>query len=177
MTSISATSSSAYSPLDLLKNELTKEVSAGTISSSDESALSSALDDIDSALKSQGSGSSSSTPPSPDEMQSKIDDLIQNEVSSGKLTSDQASELKNVFANTFSGGAGAPPPDASSDSSTTSSTDSSSSSSSSSTSTADLMKELIAILQNATSQSTSYSSSGSTSSSSSSSSLLVDYTT
>jgi len=175
MTSISATSTSAYSPLDLLKSELSKEVSAGKISSTDQSALSSALDDIDSALKSQGSSSSSSTPPSPDAMQSKIDDLIQNEVSSGKLTSDQASELKNVFANTFSSGAGAPPPDASSDSS--SSTDSTSSSSSSSTSTADLMKELIALLQNATSQSTSYSSSGSTSSSSSSSSLLVDYKT
>ena len=76
MTSISATSTSAYSPLDLLKSELSKEVSAGTISSSDQSALSSALDDIDSALKSQGSSSSSSTPPSPDEMQSKIDNLI-----------------------------------------------------------------------------------------------------
>ncbi|MGV7213605.1 hypothetical protein [Bradyrhizobium sp. UFLA05-112] len=175
MTSIAATSTSSYSPLDLLKSELTKEVSAGTISSSDESALSSALDDIDSALKSDGSSSSSSTPPSPDEMQSKIDNLIQNEVSSGKLTSDQADELKNVFANTFSNGAGAPPPppDASSDSSSTSSTDSISSS----TSSADLMKELIALLQNATSQSTSYSSSGNVSSSSASSSLLVDYKT
>jgi hypothetical protein len=180
MTSISATSTSSYSPLDRLKSELTKEVSAGTISSSDETALSSALDDIDSALKSGESSSSSSSPPSPDEMQSKIDDLIQSEVSSGKLTSDQASELKNVFANTFSGASGAggppPPPDDSSDSSSTASTDSTSSSSSSSASAEDLMKELIAMLQSATSQSTSYSSSGN-SNSSSSSALLVDYKT
>ena len=181
MTSISATSTSSYSPLDRLKSELAKEVSAGTISSSDETALSSALDDIDSALKSGKSSSSSSSPPSPDEMQSKIDDLIQSEVSSGKLTSDQASELKNVFANTFSGGASVaggppPPPDDSSDSSSTASTDSTSSSSSSSASAEDLMKELIAMLQSATSQSTSYGSSGN-SNSSSASALLVDYKT
>ena len=78
MTSISATTANSYSPLDRLKSELTKEVSAGTISSSDESALSSALDDIDSAMKSGASSASSSTPPSADEMQSKIDDIIQN---------------------------------------------------------------------------------------------------
>ncbi len=36
MTSISATTTNSYSPLDRLKSELTKEVSAGTISSSDE---------------------------------------------------------------------------------------------------------------------------------------------
>ncbi|MGY8705536.1 hypothetical protein RAD16_07285 [Bradyrhizobium sp. 18BD] len=180
MTSISATSTSSYSPLDRLKSELTKEVSAGTFSSSDETALSSALDDIDSALKSGASSSSSSSPPSPDEMQSKIDDVIQSEVSSGKLTSDQASELKNVFANTFSGISGAggppPPPNDSSDSSSTGSTDSTSSSSSSSASAEDLMKELIAMLQSATSQSTSYGSSGN-SNASSASALLVDYKT
>lgn len=185
MTSISATTTNSYSPLDRLKTELTKEVSAGTISSSDQSALSSALDDIDSAMKSGASSTSSSSPPSPDQMQSKIDDLIQNEVSSGKLTSDQASELKNVFANTFSGsanGAGGPPPppdggDSSSTSSTDSTSSSNSSSSSSSTTTAELMKELISLLQNATSQSTSYSSSGNSTSSNASSALLVDYTT
>ena len=47
-----------------------------------------------------------SAPPSPDEMKSKINDLIAGEVSSGKLTSAQGDELKNVFANTFKGGPG-----------------------------------------------------------------------
>src|SRR5260363_43678 len=145
MTSISASSMSGYSPLDLLKQELAKEVSAGKVSATDQTALSSALDDIDSALQSGSSSSSSttssSTPPSPKEMQSKIDDLIQSEVDSGKLTADQASELKNVFANAFSGGpggAGGPPPADDSSSDTTSSTSSSSSSSSSSSTSSDL---------------------------------------
>jgi hypothetical protein len=133
MTSISATSTTGYSPLDLLKQELAKEVSSGTVTSTDETALSSALDDIDSALKSQIGSSSTGTPPSPDQMQSKINSLIDNEVSSGKLTADQAKELKAVFANTFAGGPGgaASASSASSDASssdTTSSTDSSSSS-------------------------------------------------
>ncbi|WP_315780798.1 MULTISPECIES: hypothetical protein [unclassified Bradyrhizobium] len=182
MTSISASSMSGFSPLDLLKQELTKEVSAGKVSSTDQTALSSALDDIDSALKSGGNSSSSSstssTPPSPKEMQSKIDDLIQSEVDSGKLTSDQATELKNVFANAFSGGgAGGPPPapsdDASSD--TTSST-SSSSSSSSSSQVEELLKKLLDALQSSNSSKTSsYSASGTSSSSSSSKSLVVDF--
>jgi hypothetical protein len=185
---ISATSTSAYSPLDLLKKELAKEVSSGSISSADQTALTSALTDIDSALKggasSSSSSSSSSTPPSPDQMKSKIDDLIQSEVSSGKLTSDQATELKNVFANAFSGGpGGAGGPPSSSDSSTStsgsSSTDSSSSSSSSTSDVQDLLKKLLEALQSSNSQSTSsYSSGGTTSSSTTASkSLVLDYTT
>lgn len=189
MTSISASSMSGFSPLDLLKQELTKEVSAGKVSSTDQTALSSALDDIDSALKS-GSGSSSSsstssTPPSPKEMQSKIDDLIQSEVDSGKLTSDQASELKNVFANAFSGGPGGaggaggpppgPPPSDDSSSDTTSST-SSSSSSSSSSQVEELLKKLLEALQSSNSSTTSsYGASGTSSSSSTSKSLVVDF--
>jgi len=39
-------------------------------------------------------------------MKSKIDDLIAGEVQNGKLTSDQAEELKNVFAKVFSHGGG-----------------------------------------------------------------------
>jgi hypothetical protein len=111
----SAISSSAFaqytSPLTRLQNELASEVSAGTISTGDQSALSSALNDIDSALKSQASSGTA-----PGDVKSKIDDLIAGEVENGKLTSDQAAELKNVFASTFqnapqgAGGAGGPPP-------------------------------------------------------------------
>lgn len=98
-----------FSPLSRLKTELASEVSAGTISSADQSALSSALDDIDASMKA-GRSTSGSQPPSSDEMQAKIDSLIDDQVSSGKLTSDQAEELKEVFANTFAEGAGGPPP-------------------------------------------------------------------
>ncbi|MHC2323812.1 hypothetical protein ACVI3S_001832 [Bradyrhizobium diazoefficiens] len=121
MTSISAASAGTYqSPLQRLQQELQSEVSAGTISSSDQSALSTALTDIDTALQqSRSSDQSSGTRPSKDDMKSKIDDLISNEVSNGTLTSDQAEELKGVFQSAFAsgpggaggaGGAGGPPP-------------------------------------------------------------------
>jgi len=95
------------SPLARLQSELASEVSAGTISSVDQSALSSALTDIDSAMKS-GAASSRGAPPSPDAMKAKIDGLIDGGVKDGKLTSAQADELKNVFAQAFSGGPGGP---------------------------------------------------------------------
>ena len=183
MTISSATSTSGTSPLDLLKQELAKEVSAGTVSSTDQTALSSALDDIDSALKggaSSRSSASSSTSASPQNMKSKIDDLIQNQVSSGKLTSAQATELKSVFSNTFSGqpqGAGGPPPSASE---STSSDDSSSTDSSSSTTTdtSQLLQQLLEALQKSASQSTSsYGANGGTSSAAISTSLVLNYTT
>lgn len=106
MTSISsATSAQSYSPLQRLQDELAAEVSSGTVSSGDQSALSSALTDIDNAMKS-GASSSGGTPPSPDAMKSKIDSLIAGEVKDGKLTQAQADELKNVFAQAFAGGPG-----------------------------------------------------------------------
>lgn len=114
MTSISSTSFSPRqftSPRDLLQNELQAEVASGAVKSSDVDALSSALDDIDSTLKSAGqaSRSSGSSPPSPSDMNSKIQDLISAQVDAGKLTSDQADELTNVFANALQqGGPGGP---------------------------------------------------------------------
>ena len=95
MTSISAASAQTYqSPLQKLQDELLSEVKSGAIKSSDQDALASALTDIDSAMQaSRASDQASGTRPSPDGLKSKIDDLIAGEVSSGKLTSDQATEL------------------------------------------------------------------------------------
>ncbi len=117
MTSISALSTNTYqSPLQKLQAELQSEVSSGAISSSDQSALSSALTDIDSALQSSLTSGSKG---SPGDLKSKIDNLISSEVSGGKLTSDQATELKGVFKAAFAngpggaggpGGPGGPPP-------------------------------------------------------------------
>ncbi len=103
MTSISSAIAQQFSPLSRLQDELASEISAGTISSDDQSALNSALTDIDSAMKS-GRASSDGAPPSPDAMKAKIDGLIDGEVKDGRLTSAQAAELKNVFAQAFSGG-------------------------------------------------------------------------
>ena len=112
MTSISTVTTNQFvfqSPRDRLQNELTTEIAAGTIAATDLDPLSAALDSIDQTLKSQRTSdrAAGTAPPSPDEMKAKIDDLIAAQVSSGKLTSEQADELKNVFANTFSSGPGA----------------------------------------------------------------------
>jgi hypothetical protein len=182
MTSISAASASLYqSPLQRLQEELQSEVSSGAIGSSDQDALAAALKDIDSALQNgQTSDQTSGTQSSPGDLKSKIDDLIKSEVASGKLTSDQATELQGVFKAAFAngpGGAGGapggpppgPPP----------ADDSSSTDSSSSTSASDLLQQLLQSLQQSlsASSSTTYSSTGSTnaSGSSTSSALLINY--
>lgn len=189
MTSISAASASNHqSPLQKLQQELQSEVSDGTISSSDQSALTTALQDIDTALQqSRSSDQSGGTRPSKDGLKSKIDDLISTEVSNGTLTSDQADELKGVFQSAFSkgpggpGGAGGPPPgpppsdDGSSDSA--SSTGQTASSSSTDSGTAKILEQFLQALQQSQSSSSSYGANGTTSSSSSSdfSALLIDY--
>jgi hypothetical protein len=149
----------------LLQNELLSEVSSGTVSSSDETALSSALDDIDSSLKADAS--SNSGPPSPADMKSKIDDLISAEVKNGKLTSDQADELKNLFAKAMPHGPGGPGgpggpsgPEGSADASSGDQTrDTKSASSDSSTST--LLQDFLKLIQDAQ-NTTGYSASGDT---------------
>ena len=110
MTSIAAASSNNYlTPLQQLQAELQSEVNSGAISSSDQSALSSALTNINSSLQ----GGSASAPASgtnlpPGDLKSKIDNLIAGEVSSGKLTSDQATELQGIFTAAFANGGSAP---------------------------------------------------------------------
>jgi hypothetical protein len=181
MTSISAASINTYqSPLQKLQDELLSEVNSGAISSSDKDALSAALTDIDSAMQaSRASGQSGGTRPSPDELKSKIDDLIAGEVSSGKLTSDQATELQGIFKAAFAsgpGGAGGPPPGGPPPAEGASSSDDSSSST---TSLDDILKQFLESLQEslAASSSTTYGENGSssTSSSGSLSALLIDY--
>jgi hypothetical protein len=200
MTSISSVGFQHQSPLTKLQNELTSEVSSGSISSSDQSALNSALSDINNALQSDAS----SSPPSPSDMKSKIDGLIAQEVQNGKLTSDQATELQNVFSNAFKGGPGGaggpggpggPPPggpggpggasdsqsagsdsDSSSSSGTgsTSSTDSSSSNDSSSSSSAiNLLQDFLKLLRDSTTMTANYGANGQTTSVSSAS--IVNY--
>lgn len=186
--SISSVSSNTtyQSPLQKLEAELQTEVSNGTISSSDQSALTSALKDIDSAIKSSQSSDSSGTKLSPSDMQSKIDDLIQNEVSSGKLTSAQATELKGVFQSTFAQGAGGTGSSSSTlDASSITSSSTSSSTATSSTDTSsisELLQQFLQALQSSlsSSSSTSYNASGTSTTSDNTSQLqaiLIDYKT
>jgi hypothetical protein len=180
------------SPLQKLQDELLSEVNSGAISSSDKDALSAALTDIDSAMQaSRASDQASGTRPSPDELKSKIDDLIAGEVSSGKLTSDQATELQGIFKAAFAngpggaggpggpGGAGGPPPGGPGGPPPTDGASSSDDSSSSTTSIDDILKQFLESLQESlsASSSTTYGVNGSssTSSSASFSALLIDY--
>lgn len=178
MTSISAASAGQYqSPLQKLQQELQSQVSDGTISSSDQSALTTALQDIDTALQQgQSSDQSGGTRPSRDGLKSKIDDLIAGEVSNGTLTSSQADELKGVFQSAFGKGAGGPPP---SDGSSTdpSSTDSTSSSSSTDSSVAKILEQFLQALQQSQSSSNAYGANGTTRATSGTdiSALLIDY--
>jgi len=109
ISTVGANSHSRPSPLALLQTELSSEVSADTISASDQSALSTALDSIDASLKSEhGAGQSSGARPSHDDIKSKITDLINAQVQNGTLTGDQATELQKVFQNAFANGPGGP---------------------------------------------------------------------
>lgn len=113
MTSAISGSSAAYqrpSPLDLLKKTLETQVSSGTVASGDATALSSALDSIDASI---GASRGSRDAKESGDPKSKIDALIDAQVSAGSLTSDQAEELRGVFSAAFGAppqGAGGPPP-------------------------------------------------------------------
>lgn len=89
----------AFSPKAYLQSQLTSQISSGQIKASDKEALTSALDDIGKALESS-KGSTSS----PGDIGSKIDELISSQEKTGKLTSDQASELRELFSDAFANG-------------------------------------------------------------------------
>jgi hypothetical protein len=181
MTSISASSSTTLTPLQKLQQELQAELTSGKVTSGDADALSSALAEIDKSLQSDASSRSGGTQSRPGDIKSKIDDLIDAQVASGTLTTDQATELQGVFKAAFAGGPGGtggpppgPPPSDSASTDATSSTDST-------TDTDTALQKLLAALQEslATSSASSYSATGSSASSSSKSSsaaLLVNYT-
>ncbi|MEP9358476.1 hypothetical protein [Sphingomonas sp. KR3-1] len=92
MTSISSTVP-RFDPRAQMDARISAAASAGTISSDDQTALSSALDTIDSSL-----GSDRASGGKPGDMKTKIDGMIDKQVESGALTDDQAAELKSFFA-------------------------------------------------------------------------------
>ncbi|MET0307594.1 MAG: hypothetical protein ABW023_02705 [Sphingomonas sp.] len=88
------TSNMMQSPRARMDSRISAAASAGSISATDQTALSSALDTIDSGLSADRSGGAK---PAGD-MGSRIDGLIQKQVDSGSLTAAQASELQSFFA-------------------------------------------------------------------------------
>jgi hypothetical protein len=87
---------------------LQAEVNSGAIAPSDQSALSSALNNISSSLQAGQANASTTADASPGDLESKINTLIAGQVSSGNLTSDQAAELQGVFKAAFADGGGVP---------------------------------------------------------------------
>jgi hypothetical protein len=106
MASISAVQGQRPSPRDRMQDELLSQIKAGTIAASDQGALTQALDDIDSSLKS--SSTQGGERPDPKAMKAKIDQLISSEVDKGTITQDQAKELTSLFAKGPGGGHGGP---------------------------------------------------------------------
>lgn len=159
------------SPRDMMQDRLTDAIASGSISASDKEALTSALDDIDQSLST--GATTGSGRPDPKAMKAKIDSLIDEEVKSGKLTGDQASELKQLFAKGPEGGRGGPggpggpPPDEE-----TASADDGAGTDK----TTKLLQDFLKLLQEKQSSAASYGSSGSQDLQSVLKSLLVDRT-
>lgn len=178
MTSITSTQThhAMTSPRERLQKELESEISSGTIQAGDGTALASALDQIDQALQASRptGGSAQSAPPKPEEMQAKIDDLIDGQVDDGSLTSDQADALKQLFANAAPKGGpvgpgGPPPPDGEADTASASSSDSSK------TDIAKLLEDFLKQLQDKKTETTGYGTTGTTTASSAAA-LVLDTT-
>jgi hypothetical protein len=86
------------SPETRMSDTISSALSAGTLSSTDATALTGALTSIDASLSADRSSGTSQATLDPASMKDRIDGLIADQVSSGSLTSDQATELKNLFA-------------------------------------------------------------------------------
>ena len=104
MTGLSSVNSPS-SPRAMMDARIASAVSAGTISSDDQKALGTALDSIDSSLSSDATARKSGA-----SIRDRIDLLIDAQVDGGTLTSDQAYELKDFFAQGPGGPDGPPPP-------------------------------------------------------------------
>jgi|GEM_PF-571344 len=127
MSSLSISSNAHHhSPRADMDQRIASAVSSGSVSTEDANAFSTALDSIDATLSDSASTSSSRL--SPSDMKSRMDSLIEEQVSNGTLTEDQASELQALFAQGPGGASGKGASDgSSSDGSDTSSSDSSTS--------------------------------------------------
>jgi hypothetical protein len=112
MVSISSLAQSRLNPRDILQQQLTSSIETGKVKASDKAALSASLDTIDQTLRQNGppqrpEGLSRVESPGangPKNAKSRIDALVQQQVSSGALTAEQGAELKQVFADAFAQG-------------------------------------------------------------------------
>ena len=90
------TSISSNSAADRMQYALQAAVQTNTVKASDLSALSTALNNIDSSLQSTAA-SASSTNLDPGSIKDQVTSLINGQVSNGTLTPDQGTELQQAF--------------------------------------------------------------------------------
>lgn len=89
-------------------DRIAAQTASGAISGTDRTALDTAVDSIDAALKgSDGPGAAPSARLEPADLKARIDDLIGQQVQGGRLTSDQAETLKSVLGGEAGGSSGA----------------------------------------------------------------------
>ncbi|MEA3541147.1 MAG: hypothetical protein U9R77_03380 [Pseudomonadota bacterium] len=90
------------SPRAMMDRRIDAAVEAGSVSEVDSAAMETALDSIDSGLSASAGSETGRLDPSA--MQDRIDSLIEDQLSAGTLTQEQAAQLQGFFAQ----GPGAP---------------------------------------------------------------------
>ncbi|KQP31057.1 hypothetical protein ASF49_10760 [Methylobacterium sp. Leaf104] len=187
MSSISASQAPVFpSPQMRAHDRIAAQTASGSISSTDQTALDTAVDTIDAALKSSdGAGAAGQARLAPEDMKTRIDDLIGQQVQSGSLTSEQARTLKSVLGGESGGSSvagvggrsgghhhGGPPPvddDQASAGAQTDATDASAQS------TNDLLTTFVKQLQSRQDQTSPYGSGGARTNTASASALLMNF--
>jgi hypothetical protein len=173
---------------DQMASTISSEVSAGSLSSTDATALTSALTAIDSGLSAESTGttaaSGSAAKRDPASMKDRIDGLIADQVSAGTLTDDQAGELKSLFASggrstsaSRTGGtaeAGGPPPGPPPDGADADSDDGTTQASATGASVSDLLSSFIKQLQSVQATGSAYGANGTNRNGTSASALVLD---
>ncbi|KQT85010.1 hypothetical protein ASG51_00170 [Methylobacterium sp. Leaf465] len=170
-----------------MASTISSELSAGALSGTDATALTSALTAIDTGLSASSSGKAAggaATARDPASLTDRIDGLIADQVSAGTLTDDQAGALKSLFA---SGGqstrasqadgareAGGPPPGPPPDGAASGSDDGTTNGSATRASVSDLLSSFIKQLQSVQATGSAYGANGTNRTSSASSALVLD---
>jgi hypothetical protein len=104
MSSISSLGSGVSLPdLQLLKDGPSKDDKSGTVNAGRQGERALALNDADTTDTSKPGEVQDAPSSSQDNLLTKINTLISNELSSGKLTSDRAAALRDVFTHAFAG--------------------------------------------------------------------------
>lgn len=172
-----------------IDDRIEQGVSSGSISATDATALSSALDSIDAGLSADASGTGSTgssnraSRPDPAAMKAKIDGLIADQVSAGTLTSDQADTLKSLFSGGGDaargpggpGGPSGPPPSGAAGGDTARDGSSESTTSDVNAAASKLISDFLSQLQSSLGNGGSYGATGASSGNRTATSLVMDF--